>query len=151
MHRFLLGAVAFTLGLALAATTQAVPKGGRGGSHPGGYRPSLHRTSGHNYHLKYGTRFKGGYSYKGKHHRHWTHRYWWGKYGCYTYYCPSSRCWYYWYQPAHCYYPCSYIDSATPAASAPPADVPAGVTQIVSVTNNSPGSSVPNAPEPPGQ
>ncbi len=42
-----------------------------------------HAGKGNDYHLSHGTRLKdGGYSYKGKDHNHWTHRYWFGKYGC---------------------------------------------------------------------
>jgi hypothetical protein len=225
MHRFLLGAVAVTLSLALAATTRAGPQGHSGGGHPGGSHPGpkdhasrgyagskvypggghpggVRPSSGHpggshpdcgqaaskvhpggnhlggghpggqarprgdrgghrpdgyrppytpcrNYHLKYGTKFKGGYYYKGKNHCHWTHKYWWGKYGCYTYYCPSSRRWYYWYQPDDCYYPCSCIASATPKVTVAPVGVPAGVTLIVNVSNNSSGSVVPDSPGPP--
>jgi hypothetical protein len=154
MRRFLLSAAAVVVGLALVGAVEAAPKGGgsRGGSH-------------NSYHMTHGTKFKGGYFYKGRAHSHWTHRYWYGKYGCYTYYCPSTCCWYYWYQPTGCYYPCSYIAKATPVYEKAPVDVVSGVTQItnVNVKNNSPeiipggpapvgpGPSVPMPPAPPGQ
>jgi hypothetical protein len=126
MRRFVLIVAALALGLAMVGTAEAASRGGsRGGSH--------------NYHLSHGTKFKGGYFYKGKNHYHWSYRYWWGKYGCYSYYCPSTCCWYYWYPQDNCYYPCSYIRSATPVAEAAPAGVATGVTQIVNVNNNSPG------------
>ena len=129
MRRILVGAAALVLGLALVGTASAGPKSG-GSSH----------GSIHNSHERYGNQFKGGYSYRGREHSQWSHRYWWGKYGCYTYYCPSTCAWYYWYQPGNCYYPCSYVGSATPVAEAPPLGVPSGVTQMVNVTNNSPGA-----------
>ncbi len=127
MRRILLSAAALVLGLALVGTAEAGPRGS--GSH-----------GSHSYHMTHGTHFKGGYFYKGREHSHWTYRSWWARYGCYTYYCPSTCCWYYWYQPDNCYYPCSYVGSATPVAEPAPVGVAKGVTQIVNVNNNSPGA-----------
>ena len=146
MRRFILSVAAVAVVLALAATAEA---GQKGGAPKGGSR---------SYHEEHGTKFKDGYFYKGKDHHHWTYRYWWGKYGCYTYYCPSTSCWYYWYQPGNCYYPCSYISSATPVAEPAPVGVATGVKQVVNVTNNSPGAATagagaagaPMPPAPPG-
>jgi hypothetical protein len=140
MRRFLLSVAAVVVSLALVATAEAGPKGNGSGS---GVRsqPSHSRP----YHEEHGTKFKGGYFYKGKDHHHWTYRYWWGKYGCYTYYCPSTSCWYYWYPQDNCYYPCSYVSSATPVFEPRPVGVDTEVKQIVNVTNNSPGSSTAGA------
>jgi hypothetical protein len=106
--------------------------------HMSNYHTSNYHTN--SYHTKYGTSFKGGYFYKGKDHHQWTYRCWWGKYGCYTYYCPYTCCWYYWYPQDCCYYPCSYVSYATPAYESAPVGVPTGVTQVVNVANNSPGA-----------
>ena len=151
MKRVMLGVAAVAMSLAFVATAEAGPKGG---SHGG----SMGKSGSHSYHMEHGTKFKGGYFYKGHEHSHWTYRYWYPKYGCYTYYCPSSSCWYYWYQPDNCYYPCSHVRSATPVAEAAPVGVATGVKQIVNVTNNSPGAATagagaagaPMPPAPPG-
>jgi hypothetical protein len=130
MRRILLGVSAFVLGLVLVGSAEAGPKGG-----------SSHGSSHNSYHMTHGSKMKDGkYFYKGKDHKHWTYRYWWGKYGCYTYYCPSTSCWYYWYPQDSCYYPVSYIATATPVREVAPVGVATGVQQIVNVTNNSPGA-----------
>jgi hypothetical protein len=161
MRRFLSNVVAaMVLGLALMATAEA---GQRGGSSYHDSHRSYHEGSYRSYHEEHGTRFNGGYYYKGFDHHHWSYRYWYGQYGCYTYYCPSTSCWYYWYAKDNCYYPVSYIRTATPVFERAPANVETKVQQIVNVTNNSPGSvtvgkggagtggpSLPAAPLPPG-
>src|SRR5690242_5226094 len=101
MKRVILGVAAVAMSLALVGAVEAAPKGGQHGS-------MGHRNS-RPYHETHGTKFKGGYFYKGREHHHWTYRYWYGKYGCYTYYCPSTSCWYYYYPREDCYYPVSYI------------------------------------------
>ena len=148
MRRILLSVAAIGLALALTGTADA----GKSGGKASGSQRSMSRSRSRSYHEEHGTKFKGGYFYRGREHSHWTHRYWWGKYGCYTYFCPSTRCWYYWYQQDNCYYPCSYIGSATPVAETAPVGVPSGVTQIVNVNNNSPGAATgtPTPPAPPG-
>ena len=138
MRRFILSVAAVVLGLALVATAEAGQKGG-GREGRGGERSSR------SYHERFGTKFSHGYFYKGRDHHQWTHRYWFGRYGCYTYYCPSTSCWYYWYQQDNCYYPVSYINTATPVFERPPVGVETEVKQIVNVTNNSPGSSTAGA------
>jgi hypothetical protein len=98
---------------------------------------------------RHGTRFAGGYCYKGRHHCHWTHRCWWDRYGCCTYWCPSAQSWYYWYETDRCFYPVSYIETATPEEEEKPEGFPAGVIQILYVTNNAPGSTTTGSPESP--
>jgi hypothetical protein len=147
MKRFILSVAAVAMSLALVGAADAAPKGSsRGGTMHSGSR---------SYHEEHGTKFKGGYFYKGRDHHHWTYRYWWGRYGCYTYYCPSTSCWYYWYPQDNCYYPCSYVSYATPAFESRPVGVETGVKQVVNVTNNSPGAATVGAgsaiPAPPGQ
>jgi hypothetical protein len=100
---------------------------------PGGKGQGGEKHKGGDYHLRHGTKFHGGYCYKGRHHHHWTHRYWWGKYGCFAYWCPSTLAWYYWYGPDNVYYPVSYIDRAIPQMESPPEDVASGVTRILYV------------------
>ena len=150
MRQILLGTAAIGLALALTANVNA---GGSHGQSSSGHGSVTHAGKGNDYHLSHGTRLKdGGYSYKGKDHSHWTHRYWFGKYGCYTYFCPSTSCWYYWYERESCYYPVSYLPTYTPTPLPTPVSVPSGVTQIVNVNNNSPSSAVgdpPGLPAPP--
>jgi hypothetical protein len=134
LRRFLMSVAMVAVGVALVAAAEAgqkaaAPKGG-----------SFSHTSPRPYHEEHGTRFRGGYFYRGHEHRHWTYRYWWGRYGCYTYWCPSVSRWYYWYPREQCYYPVSYITTATPVARPAPVGVETDVRQIVNVTNNSPGS-----------
>jgi hypothetical protein len=112
--------------------------------HPGHTGGRIHPPSHRNERPNGAGRFGGGLRYLGREHRHWTHRYWWARYGCYTYYCPDTRCWYYWYEPDDCYYPCSYIDTVTPAAQPAPAGLAPGVTVIINVTTTS------GTPQPPG-
>src|SRR5262245_47059271 len=99
MKRFMLTATALVLGLAFAGQADAAPKGpsGKGGS--GSFK---------NYHQSHGHKFEHGYYYRGHQHYHWQHRYYNSRYGCWTYYDPCVRNYYYWCQPASCYYPVSY-------------------------------------------
>ncbi len=132
MRRIILSVAAIGLALALTGSADA--------GKPGGKSSGSHGSRIRSYHEQHGNKFKGGYFYRGREHSHWTHRYWWGKYGCYTYFCPSTRCWYYWYQQDNCYYPCSYIGTCTPVAETAPVGTPSGVTQIVNVNNDSAGA-----------
>jgi hypothetical protein len=126
----------------MVGTTQAASKGGNKGDNKGGN--SGHVS--HNYHIDHGSRMRDGrYFYRGRDHHHWTYRYWYGRYGCYCYYCPSTCCWYYWYQKDDCYYPVSYINTATPVFERAPVGVETDVKQIVNVTNNSPGAATAGA------
>jgi hypothetical protein len=92
--------------------------------HPsgGGHRESRgfdsHRDSrGFDYHRTYGRSFSHGYFYEGRNHYHWTDYRWSSRYGCYTYYCPSTYCYYYWSEPSQRYYPMSYAETVTPTRS----------------------------------
>jgi hypothetical protein len=87
---------------------------------------------GEKYHLKYGTSFAGGICYQGRNHYHWTYSGYSSRYGCICYWCPSTCRYYYWYEPARCYYPVTYYKCA-PAIetvkvateiTTPPAGVP---------------------------
>ena len=75
-----------------------------------------------NYHLTYGTRFAQGYFYRGRSHSHWTYTRFDSRYGCTCYYDPCCSCWYYWCEPATCYYPVAYCPYQTYAWSAPVAE-----------------------------
>jgi hypothetical protein len=124
----------------LPAMTSTANAGGKPSS---SHASSAQAGRGSSYHESHGTRLKdGGYSYRGRDHFQWTHRYWCSGYGCYTYWCPSTCAWYYWYERDCCYYPISYLPTCTPPVAAAPVNVPSGVTQIVNVNNNSPGSTV---------
>src|ERR1022692_2621428 len=68
-----------------------------------------HYTSGvtrvsSNYHQTYGTRFAHGYYYTGRSHSHWSVQRYDSRYGCTCYFDPCCSAWYYWCQPANCYY-----------------------------------------------
>src|SRR5262249_47895718 len=78
-----------------------------------GYRTRPFRESYRGYHLSHGTRFEHGYYFSGRLHKHWTKRYWHNAYGCYVYYCPSTKCEYYWCLPDNRYYPVSYVPYKT--------------------------------------
>jgi hypothetical protein len=102
---------------------------------PGGKNGSAGKQTGTgDYHLRHGKKFRGGYCYCGRHHKHWTHRYWWGRYGCFTYWCPCTLAWYYWYGPDNCYYPVSFIEEAVPQMESPPVNVLAGVMEIANAS-----------------
>ena len=147
MRRFILSvAVVAAASLALVGTAEAGPQGGSKGG--GSHMSSSHGS--HDYHTSHGSKMKdGSYSYKGRDHHQWTYQCWSKKYGCQCYYCPSTCCWYYWYAPSCCYYPCSYAPTCPPTPCAAPAGCPSGVTQVVNVTNNSPGAAAPAGPAPP--
>ena len=70
-----------------------------------------------NYHRTHGRSFSHGFYYQGRNHYHWSHYCWWGRYGCYAYWCPSTSCYYYWSETASCYYPVSYAEVVAPTAS----------------------------------
>jgi hypothetical protein len=134
MTRHLVSAVAAALILTLSGTAQA---GSHGSSHSSGqsYHSGSHGSMSHShartnsYHKHYGHKFRHGYYYSGPNHHHWTYRSWYGRYGCYSYWCPSTLCWYYWCAPQNCYYPTSYIGNAPPGATdAPPVAGLAGLT-----------------------
>ena len=111
MNRFLFGVTALALVILAAGTAQA----GGPGRHEGGRGERSHGSPSKNsYHFTHGTKFDHGYFYKGKDHKHWSHRCWSKRYGCYCYRCPSTRCWYYWYEPGTCYYPVSYATVCVP-------------------------------------
>jgi hypothetical protein len=174
MKRFLQTvAAAVVVGLVGAAVAEAAGKGGPSGgsgSKSGGSSGSFRSmsgtfktnpgTHGSDYHMKYGTRFKDGWFYKGRDHFHWTSWCWNPSWGCYNYWCPSSRCWFYWYEPHACYYPISYISTCAPASFATPEQVPVTATPLINIqnsaangggvaANNTPGSPAP-VPPPPG-
>ncbi len=49
-----------------------------------------------------------GPSYQGKHCNFWSKSCFNQHYGCNTYWCPRSTCWFYWCQPYGCYLPVDY-------------------------------------------
>src|SRR4051794_32467068 len=123
----------FLLVPALAVLPSAAHAAGHHSSHSGpkpsghasvrktAYSHSVHKTvhhshsSGHKaYHLSHGKKFSHGYYYAGHHHKHWTKKMYWKKYGCYCYWCPDTSCWYYWCAPRDCWFPCSYAVEAAP-------------------------------------
>jgi hypothetical protein len=90
-----------------------------GGRTAGSYRngENLGNKGPGDYHHTHGHRFGYGYFYEGRGHYHWSDYRWSSQYGCYTYFCPSTTCWYYWSEPTQCYYPMSYAGTAVPTRS----------------------------------
>lgn len=116
------------LALTSVSAIAGPPSGHKSGHHhSNSYSPSVQVK----YNVTYGKQFTYGWYYPGKIHSHWSYQSYWPKYGCNTYWCPSTCSYYYWYEPAGCYYPISYITKATPVfvsgpvvATLPPAGIP---------------------------
>jgi hypothetical protein len=90
-----------------------------GGQTAGSYRNT--KNLGNQFHGTFhGQRclFKG---YKG-----WTRYCWMPRFGCYGYYCPQFRGWFYMYQRGNCYLPlsCMTTFAPTPVAAPPMATLP---------------------------
>jgi hypothetical protein len=121
MKTFALMTAGLTLALAAGVAQAKGPKGGgmSGGGKPTMSAPRTTHSMGNvnkgnsSYHLQHGTKFSQGYFFKGKQHTHWTSRSFDKRYGCWTYYCPSTCCSYYWCEPACCYYPVTYCPYKT--------------------------------------
>ena len=96
-----------------------------GGRTAGSYRngENLGNKGPGDYHRTHGHRFSHGYFYEGRRHSHWTDYRWSRSFGCYTYFCPSTTCWYYWSEPTQCYYPMSYASTVAPTQSTQLVDV----------------------------
>jgi hypothetical protein len=132
------------MGVALAVTTLTPTQGANAGGPRGGSRGN-HSS----YSQSRGTSFSHGHYYSGRDHYHWTYRYYWQRYGCDCYYCPSTCGWYYWCEPRCCYYPVSYINYAPPSSSAAAAASSSAVGPTVvapTIINNSTGPGVPQLP-----
>ena len=125
---FTLAAIA-ALSVPFASQTQAGPHDGRSGhSNSGNHSTKVvassktvssnHMNSNNfsrdnhgkfsNNHLTNGTKFAHGYFYRGREHNHWTSHRFDSRYGCECYFDPCCSCWYYWCQPASCFYPVTY-------------------------------------------
>jgi hypothetical protein len=80
-----------------------------------------HNHVNHNYHVNHGTRFNHGYYYRGRTHTHWSYQRYDARYRCTCYFDSGCKSWYYWCQPANCYYPVSYCPHRTYCWTPPPA------------------------------
>jgi hypothetical protein len=94
-----------------------------------------------NYYAVNGTRFVGGWYYRGISHPHWTYTYWSTRYRSPLYWDPSVRTYYYWYQPAGVYYPVSYIETAPPVVAPGALPIP-GVPSVEGIPPSPPPGSV---------
>jgi hypothetical protein len=120
-NRFVVGVVTLALALSLVEVTEA-SQGGE--SKAGGGKAGTSNTvakckggsKGPHYHILHGTKFKHGYYFKGKAHRHWSYCYWNACYRCYFFYEPDLSSYYYWCASQNCYYPVTYIATAPPVA-----------------------------------
>jgi len=119
--------------LALAALTAPAQAGGKPGGHPGhgGGHGGVKAGRGHERQFT-GQQHGGHYRFHGREGHSWSRTRWWGRYGCETYYCPTTLAWYYWCAPQACYLPVALVAQYPPApaaapvvAPAPPAPVPA--------------------------
>jgi hypothetical protein len=92
------------------------------------------------------------------HYRNWRSYCWNSEYNCYFYYCPTECCNYYWYAPARCYYPVSYLRVyrpsvcayQTPAPGVTPLPVQVNVPITVTNTNQNVLANGSPVPVPPG-
>jgi len=109
MNKILLTLGALTIAVLTAG--QAEANGPHATSHYG--HGSYGRPSYVNYHVNHGVRFSGGYYYRGRSHYHWSYQRFDARYGCTCYFDPCCSTWYYWCQPAGCYYPVSYCPYRT--------------------------------------
>src|SRR5260370_29431180 len=99
------------LSVAFASTAFASGRSGHSSYSGRGSYGSYGRYS--NYHVNYGTRFAHGYYYSGYGHNHWSYSRYDARYGCTCYYDPFCSAWYYWCEPASCYYPVTYCPYRT--------------------------------------
>ncbi|HKB06146.1 MAG TPA: hypothetical protein VKD90_28380 [Gemmataceae bacterium] len=140
MNRLLLGVVVMTLSAGVAAADKPGSKSSGNGNHNHGHDKHWHHNHGHHhdhhkhghhhhgfhvdYHIKFGKSFGHGFYYPGKFHTHWTYHAFWPKYGCYAYWCPFTKSYYYWNEKAFSYYPINTIGSAPPV----PVNAPGGLS-----------------------
>jgi hypothetical protein len=106
--------------LIVAGTTFAEPRStGRSTSSTtaSSHRDTKNLGSSRDYHRTHGRSFSHGYFYEGRQHSHWTNYRWSSRFGCYTYFCPSTSCYYYWSEPTQCFYPVSYAETVVPTRS----------------------------------
>jgi hypothetical protein len=94
-----------------------------------GYRTYNTKRVGYGY-KGYGRKFKYGYYYQGKQHRHWSKWYYSSTYKCPIYWCGSTSAWYYWCAPKACYYPVSYVSYAAPTPCEAPTDLDDSCQQV---------------------
>jgi hypothetical protein len=117
MIRFL--AIAAVLGTTLLTANQSEGKPNKGASGQGNSH-SMHQHSRHSHHRNY---------------RNWSRWTWNTRYGCYFYYCPTDNCEYYWYAPACCYYPVTYLAQYPPTRCSYEQTAPNVAPLPVQVTN----------------
>jgi hypothetical protein len=129
---FTIGAVLVSAALTLtyAATAKAAGNGhghGNGSHNHGGH----HNGGNHNGHVHNVSHMHGATHYRHRDFHHWTRYCWFPGHGCYGYYCPDDREWYYWYGPSNCYLPVSEMATYEPddSVNAPPS-LPPGATLV---------------------
>jgi hypothetical protein len=83
-----------------------------------------------NYCYQYGVKKSFGFCYDGFNHNHWYCRSYSEVNGCWLFYDASCTNWYYWCQPANCYYPCSYKPYGDFCATAPVYAAPVCTTPV---------------------
>ena len=120
MNKILFSLATITvLSVGFASQAQAAPRGHSSHASSSSYHATSHGSNyvSHgrfaNYNINYGTRFAHGYYYSGRNHNHWSYSRYDARYGCVCYYDPCCSCWYYWCEPASCYYPVTYCPYST--------------------------------------
>lgn len=109
--------ITLLLSLILSAAPQSkpphapAPKRDANRVQPQGHKPYLHSMGKSNarYYVQHGHRFKYGYWYSGYVHPHWSYHVWDSRYGCFLYYDPGVKVYYYWNPVHYRYYPVSYV------------------------------------------
>jgi hypothetical protein len=136
MRRLLTTAAVAALALALTAPAQA--KGGKPGGHVehGGRNGGYGNGKGLSSRKFTGQKYGSHYRFHGREGHYWSRTRWSKRYGCECRYCPTTRCWYYWYAPQTCYYPVSCYKEYPPApvATAPVALAVATATATASAS-----------------
>ena len=95
MRKTILGlaiAMACVLGLGMASEAQA--------------GVVVKKTVSRGYYREHGTRYNGGWYFRGREHNHWSYRVWNTRYHRYHYYEPTLRIYYYYDDVRSGYYPC---------------------------------------------
>ena len=110
--------VAVLLGIFLVTTnvSEALASGGTGGGNKSAQSPKgqSYGKIGNSY--PHNGVSKGNHSYPRGYYR-WSYRYWDYRFGCELCYSTDDGCYYYFYAPANCYYPFSYIQQYPPVAA----------------------------------
>jgi hypothetical protein len=118
MSKFGVSLAALVLGLLTGASPQAAPRSQNHGHRDyharNDHRRENRREFYRDYFRDHGHRFKYGWYYEGRHHRHWIWSYYNRLWRTTFYFDRALGGYYYWSQNDNRFYPLSYIDEAPP-------------------------------------